>query len=244
MCLSELSDTEIDRIVKVTEANLEKTAFILSYLISKGRVPLLGLNDVISTILQMGNKERISWLLLQGLHQSRFASSANTGVSKRMEWLLELMGHIRNVAYGSSSVKCVNVSEGTDFLLNVFAVAVASWADHCAPVLVGIRAQWFPWRQSSQKLDLFHDLYVNPASTELSVASCLIAIPYSIKELLAKEPWKSQLQKFIDWLFSITEHSEQGFSKTAILTAKAALMALKTTPEFKKKGVWTRAYGW
>ncbi|XP_055052294.2 focadhesin [Misgurnus anguillicaudatus] len=244
LCLSELSDTEIDRIVKVTEANLEKTAFILSYLISKGRVPLLGLNDVISTILQMGNKERISWLLLQGLHQSRFASSANTGVSKRMEWLLELMGHIRNVAYGSSSVKCVNVSEGTDFLLNVFAVAVASWADHCAPVLVGIRAQWFPWRQSSQKLDLFHDLYVNPASTELSVASCLIAIPYSIKELLAKEPWKSQLQKFIDWLFSITEHSEQGFSKTAIRTAKAALMALKTTPEFKKKGVWTRAYGW
>ncbi|XP_073669467.1 focadhesin [Paramisgurnus dabryanus] len=244
LCLSELSDTEIDRIVKVTEANLEKTAFILSYLISKGRVPLLGLNDVISTILQMGNKERISWLLLQGLHQSRFASSANTGVSKRMEWLLELMGHIRNVAYGSSSVKCVNVTEGTDFLLNVFAVAVASWADHCAPVLVGIRAQWFPWRQSSQTLDLFHDLYVNPASTELSVASCQIAIPYSIKELLSKEPWKSQLQKFIDWLFSITEHSEQGFSKTAILTAKAALMALKTTPEFKKKGVWTRAYGW
>ncbi|XP_057196006.1 focadhesin isoform X2 [Triplophysa rosa] len=244
LCLFELSDTEIDRLVKVTEANLEKTAFILSYLTSKGRVPLLGLNDVISTILQVGNKERISWLLLQGLHQSRFASSANTGVSKRMEWLLELMGHIRNVAYGSPSVKCVNVIEGTDFLLNVFAAAVVSWADHCAPLLVGIRAQWFPWRQSSQTLGLVDDLYVSPASTELSVASCLIGIPSSIKELLAKEPWKSQLQKFIDWLFSITEHPGQGFSKTAICIAKASLMALRTTPEFKKKVVWTRAYGW
>ena len=29
-----------------------------------------------------------------------------TGVSKRMEWLLELMGHIRNVAYGATLVIC------------------------------------------------------------------------------------------------------------------------------------------
>ncbi|XP_051570142.1 focadhesin-like isoform X1 [Myxocyprinus asiaticus] len=243
-CLSEMSDTEIDRIVKVTEANVEKTAFILSYLTSKGRVPLLSLNDVISTILQVGNKKQISWLLLQGLHQSRFASSPNTGVSKRMEWLLDLMGHIRNVAYGSPTVKCVNVLEGTDFLLSVFAAAVVSWADHCVPLLVGIRAQWFPWRQSSQTSELSHDLYVNPVTTELSVSSCLLGIPSSMKQLLAKEPWKSQSQKFIDWLFSITEGPVQGFSKTSILTAKANLMALRSTPEFKKKTVWTRAYGW
>ncbi|XDV18883.1 hypothetical protein PO909_024481 [Leuciscus waleckii] len=194
-CLSELSDTEVDRIIKVTEANVEKTAFILSYLTSKGRVPLLGLNDVISTILRVGNKKQISWLLLQGLHQSRFASSPNTGVSKRMEWLLELMGHIRNVAYGSPSVKCVNVVEGTDFLLGVFAAAVASWADHCSPLLIGIRAQWFPWRQGSQSTELTHGLYVNPATTELSVSSCLSGVPHSIKQLLVKEPWKAQSQK-------------------------------------------------
>uniref|UniRef100_A0A8C1KKK9 Focadhesin n=1 Tax=Cyprinus carpio TaxID=7962 RepID=A0A8C1KKK9_CYPCA len=242
-CLSELSDTEIDRIVK---ANVEKTAFILSYLTSKGRVPLLGLNDVISTILQAGNKKRISWLLLQTLHQSRFASSPNTGVSKRMEWLLELMGHIRNVAYGSPSILPVSVIilQGTDFLLGVFAAAVVSWADHCVPLLIGIRAQWFPWQQSSLTTELSHELYVNPAITELSVTSCLLAIPCSMKKLLAKEPWKSQSQKFIDWLFSITEGPKQGFSETALLTAKATLMALRSSSEFKKKGVWTRAYGW
>lgn len=244
LCLSELSDTEVDRIIKVTEANVEKTAFILSYLTSKGRVPLLGLNDVISTILRVGNKKQISWLLLQGLHQSRFASSPNTGVSKRMEWLLELMGHIRNVAYGSPSVKCVNVIEGTDFLLGVFAAAVASWADHCSPLLIGIRAQWFPWHQCSQSAELTHGLYVNPSTTELSVSSCLSGVPYSIRQLLAKEPWKAQSQKFIDWLFSITEAPKLSFSETAVLTARAALMSLRSTVEFRKKGVWTRAYGW
>uniref|UniRef100_A0A672R7K7 Focadhesin n=1 Tax=Sinocyclocheilus grahami TaxID=75366 RepID=A0A672R7K7_SINGR len=222
-CLSELSDTEIDRIVK---ANVEKTAFVLSYLTSKGRVPLLGLNDVISTILQVGNKKRISWLLLQALHQSRFTSSPNTVVSKRMEWLLELMGHIRNVAYGSPSVKCVNLIEGTDFLLGVFAAAVVSWADHCTPLLVGIRAQWFPWQQSSRTTELSHDLYVNPDATELSLASCLLGIPYSIKQLLTKEPWKSQSQKVWHLL-------------TPVLLFKYV-----SSSEFKKKGVWTRAYGW
>lgn len=31
------------------------------------------------------------------------------GVLKRMEWLLELMGHIRNVTYGATSVPCGDI---------------------------------------------------------------------------------------------------------------------------------------
>ncbi|XP_072543953.1 focadhesin [Salminus brasiliensis] len=244
-CLSEMSDTEIDRIVKVTEVNVEKTTFILSYFSSKGRIPLLGLNDVISTVLQKGKSERISWLLLQCLYQSRLASSPNTGVSKRMEWLLELMGHIRKVAYGAPSVKCDGIKEGTGFLLDVFAAALVSWADHSMPLLIGVRAQWFPWKQSPLEYpDLPHGLYVNTVSTDESVKQCVLAMPYTLKHLLAKEPWKSQSQKFIDWLFSITEAPKDTLSQTAISTARAALLALKSTPEFKKKTVWTRAYGW
>uniref|UniRef100_A0A671NAT4 Uncharacterized protein n=1 Tax=Sinocyclocheilus anshuiensis TaxID=1608454 RepID=A0A671NAT4_9TELE len=248
-CLSELSDTEIDRIVKVTEANVEKTAFVLSYLTSKGRVPLLGLNDVISTILQVGIKKRISWLLLQALHQSRFTSSPNTGMLIILIYILvkcywEKVHYCSKVWEINTFIHQEHIKLGTDFLLGVFAAAVVSWADHCTPLLVGIRAQWFPWQQSSRTTELSHDLYVNPDATELSLASCLLGIPYSIKQLLAKEPWKSQSQKFIDWLFSITEGPKLGFSETALLTAKATLMALRSSSEFKKKGVWTRAYGW
>uniref|UniRef100_A0AAR2ISI2 DUF3730 domain-containing protein n=1 Tax=Pygocentrus nattereri TaxID=42514 RepID=A0AAR2ISI2_PYGNA len=238
-CLSEMSDTEIDRIVK---ANVEKTTFILSYFSSKGRIPLLGLNDVIIIVLQKGRSEQISWLLLQCLYQSRLASSANTGVSKRMEWLLELMGHIRKVAYGAPSVKFSHPSvQGTDFLLDVFASALVSWADHSMPLLIGVRAQWFPWKQSTfQYPDLPHGLYVNTVSTDESLKQCVLAMPYSLKHLLAKEPWKSQSQKFIDWLFSITEL----IPSLSFFSFSAALLALKSIPEFKKKTVWTRAYGW
>uniref|UniRef100_A0A673VZX7 Focadhesin n=1 Tax=Salmo trutta TaxID=8032 RepID=A0A673VZX7_SALTR len=159
-CLSELADTEIDRIAQVTEAQMEKTGFILAHLTSQGRVPLLGLNDVIAAVLRGWSSHKVGWLLLQTFYQCRLAASPNTGVSKRMEWLLELMGLIRNVAYGVTTVKC------------------------------------------------------------------------------------GDTRQFIDWLFSITEGPETGLSETSINTAKAALLALKSSTDFKKKAVWTRAYGW
>lgn len=171
---------------------MEKTCFTLAYLTSQGRVPLLGLNDIIAGVLRGWSSRRVGWLLLQTFYQCRLATGSNTGtktvkenpaciepclpqwqhflmgllggtkvenfhvstlidrvigrtgqsvfsslcffvcmqhttcvsylsmsssvcwaglflfvgVLKRMEWLLELMGHIRNVAYGATPVIC------------------------------------------------------------------------------------------------------------------------------------------
>lgn len=73
------------------------------------------------------------------------------------------------------------------------------------PLLIGIRAQWFPWQKSSKDIDLPHDLYVNTASTEESVKQCVLAMPYSLKHLLAKEPWKVQSQKVWSVELAITD---------------------------------------
>uniref|UniRef100_A0A671ULB0 Focadhesin n=1 Tax=Sparus aurata TaxID=8175 RepID=A0A671ULB0_SPAAU len=230
-CLSEMSDSEIDRIAQVTEAGMEKACFILAYLTSQGRVPLLGLNDIIAGVLR-------GWPIL-----SRFALV--TGVSKRMEWLLELMGHIRNVAYGATPQPNVpNDSETQNFLFQVFAAAVVSWGDHFMPLLLGIRAQWSPWQPDSKPEAIQHSLYGEESLTEHTLPQCLLGMSNSLALLLNKEPWSSQTHKFIDWLLSITEGPEQCLSATTISTAKAALLALKSSAEFKKKAVWTRAYGW
>uniref|UniRef100_A0A6Q2XG47 DUF3730 domain-containing protein n=1 Tax=Esox lucius TaxID=8010 RepID=A0A6Q2XG47_ESOLU len=189
-CLSELADAEIDRIAQVTE--LEKTAFVLARLTSLGRVPLLGLNDVIAGVLRGWSSHRVGWVLLQTFYQCRLAASPNTGVSKRMEWLLELMGLIRNVAYGATPVKC---GDATDFLLQVFAAAVVSWADHTMPLLLGLRTQWFPWQQGAKPPGLPHALYGDAALAEQSVSLCLLGLPYSLRQLLAKEPWREQSLK-------------------------------------------------
>ncbi|XP_062371903.1 focadhesin [Sardina pilchardus] len=243
-CLSEMSDSEIDRIATVTEVCVQKAGFTLALLGSQGRVPLLGLNDVINTSLRLANKDTVGWTLLQCLYQSRFASGPNTGVAKRMEWLLELMGHIRNVAYGATTVKCDSTTEATDFLFGVFSAALACWADLSMPLLLGLRAQWFPWRQSAVQAALPHALYGAPAVPEEVLQACQEALPHCMAQLLGKEPWQAQTQKFVDWLFSMAEAPATGLSDRSILSAKAALLSLKGSPDFKKKGVWTRAYGW
>uniref|UniRef100_A0AAY4E126 Focadhesin n=1 Tax=Denticeps clupeoides TaxID=299321 RepID=A0AAY4E126_9TELE len=237
-CLSEMSDTEIDRICKVTEVNLEKAGFILAYLSSQGRVPLLGLNDVITVALQHPSKEGMGWILHQCLYQSRLTLNPYTGVSKRMEWLLELMGHIRNVAYRATTVMSPSVREATEFLFGVFSAALVSWSDHATPLILGVRAQWFPWKQCTKKPRFSHALYGTSHRVKHGLSQCLLAVPPCLNLLLAKEPWKSQSQKFIDWLFSID------VAETDFCYILASLLALRFTPEFKKKAVWTRAYGW
>uniref|UniRef100_A0A8C3GCN1 Focadhesin n=1 Tax=Cyclopterus lumpus TaxID=8103 RepID=A0A8C3GCN1_CYCLU len=225
-------------------AQMEKTCFVLAYLTSQGRVPLLGLNDVIAGVLRGWPSRRVGWLLLQTFYQCRLAASPSTGVSKRMEWLLELMGHIRNVAYGATCVACGDTKRATDFLFQVFAAAVVSWGDHSMPLLLGIRAQWFPWQPGSKPQTLQHALYGEESLTDLALPQCLLGLSCSLALLLDKEPWSSQTHKFIDWLFSITEAPEQSLSASTVSTAKAGLLALKSSAEFKKKAVWTRAYGW
>ncbi|XP_023119509.2 focadhesin isoform X1 [Amphiprion ocellaris] len=243
-CLSEMSDTEIDRITRVSAAQMEKTCFVLAYLTSRGRVPLLCLNDVISGVLHGWPSHRVGWLLLQTFYQCRLAASSNTGVSKRMEWLLELMGHIRNMAYGATAVACGDAKLATDFLFQLFAAAVVSWGDHLMPLVLGIRAQWFPWKPESKPPALAHSLYSEESLTDHTLLQCLLGLSHSLLLLLDKDPWSNQTHKFIDWLLSITEGPEQSLSDRTVSTAKAALLALKSSSEFKKKAVWTRAYGW
>uniref|UniRef100_A0A7N8WSZ9 Focadhesin n=1 Tax=Mastacembelus armatus TaxID=205130 RepID=A0A7N8WSZ9_9TELE len=241
-CLSEMSDTEIDRITRVEE--MEKACFVLTYLTSQGRVPLLALNDIIAGVLRGWSRHRVGWFLLQSFYQCRLAASSNTAVSKRMEWLLELMGHIRNVAYGAAPVGCEDTKLATDFLFQVFAAAVVSWGDHVMPLLLGIRAQLFLWQCDSKPSVLTHSLYGEESLTDHVLPQCLLGLSHSLPLLLDKEPWSSQTQKFVDWLLSITEAPVHHLSTMTVSTAKAALLALKSSTEFRKKAVWTRAYGW
>lgn len=104
---------------------MEKSCFVLAYLTSEGRLPLLALNDVVAGVLRGWPSRRVGWILLQAFHRHHRAAKPGTsergtkkgfdvltngsapppstfaaceGVSQQMEWLLELMGHLRSVA--------------------------------------------------------------------------------------------------------------------------------------------------
>lgn len=243
-CLSEMTDDEANRVAQITESSLEKAAFVRLYLVSQGRFPLMGLTDVLSVAVRHREKDTLAWMTLQSLYQARIVSHANTGVLKRMEWLLELMGYIRNVACQSTSVQNVALDEALDFLLLIFAAAVVAWADHAAPLLLGLSASWLPWHQERGPAGPASSLLGRSPLHRVTLQEALTLLPSSMPLLLQKEPWKEQTQKFIDWLFSIMESPKEGLSAKSKDLLKATLLSLRVLPEFKKKAVWTRAYGW
>uniref|UniRef100_A0A7N5KJQ0 Focadhesin n=1 Tax=Ailuropoda melanoleuca TaxID=9646 RepID=A0A7N5KJQ0_AILME len=243
-CLSEMTDDEASRLAQLTESNLEKAAFVRLYLVSQGRFPLMGLMDVLSAAVQHQEKDALAWMVLHSLYHARVVSHANTGVLKRMEWLLELMGYIRNIAYQSTSVQNVTLNEALDFLLLLFATAVVTWADHAAPLLLGLSASWLPWHREGGPAGSASSFLGRSPVHRVTLQEALTLLPGSMPLLLQKEPWKEQTQKFIDWLFSIMESPKEGLSAKSRDLLKATLLSLRVLPEFKKKAVWTRAYGW
>ncbi|XP_048359670.1 focadhesin isoform X2 [Sphaerodactylus townsendi] len=197
-CLSEMADMEIDRISPVSKHNLEKVTFVKVYLVSQGRFPLLRWNEVISVAAGCQQKETIVWMLLHSFYQARIVSHENTGVLKRMEWLLELMGYIKNVSLKMADVQNMAPKEAVNFLLWIFAAAVVAWADHTAPMLLGLCAEWLPRESETSSGISANYLGKRPVDT-LAVQETLILLPSSLKNLLAKEPWKEQTQKVHCW---------------------------------------------
>uniref|UniRef100_A0A8D0BRD5 Focadhesin n=1 Tax=Salvator merianae TaxID=96440 RepID=A0A8D0BRD5_SALMN len=242
-CLSEMADTEVDRITNMTKNNLEKATFVKVYLVSQGRLPLLRWNEVISTVALWPQKETIVWMLLNSFYHARIVCHENTGVIKRMEWLLEFMGYIRNVSLKTTSVQNTSPKEATSFLLWIFAASVVAWADHATPLLLGLSADWSLWEGGTRSEPSANYLGKRPIDSAV-IQETLTLFPSNLQILLAKEPWKDQTQKFIDWLFSIVESSDETLSQSSRDLLKASLLALRSLPEFKKKAVWTKAYAW
>ncbi|XP_008843747.1 focadhesin isoform X2 [Nannospalax galili] len=243
-CLSEMTDDGANQVFQITKNNIEKAAFVKLYLVSQGRFPLMSLTDLLTAVVQHHEKETVAWMMLHSLYQARIVSHADTGVLKRLEWLLELMGYIRNIAYQSTSVQNVTLDEALDFLLLIFAATVVVWADHEAPLLLGLSASWLSWHQENDPSGLASAFLGSSPMHRVTLQEVLTLLPGSMLLLLQKEPWKEQTQKFIDWLLSILENPKGSFSAKSKDVLKATLLSLRVLPEFKKKATWTRAYGW
>ncbi|KAM6230125.1 focadhesin [Porphyrio hochstetteri] len=243
-CISEMGDSEIERIVRISKDNMEKATFMTVYLISQGRLPLMKLNVVIDTLTRYHQKENMLWMLLHSFYHARIVSHENTGVMKRMDWLLDLMCYIRSLAYKSITIQNVDLKECLDVLLWLFAASVVTWADHGTPLLLGLSASWSPWDHQTTLLELSEDYIGKQPTDKLAVQEVLTLLPNSISLLLAKEPWKEETLKFIDWLISMVESPKEALSKSSTDLLKATLLALRSLAEFKRKAVWTKAYGW
>lgn len=87
-------------------------------------------------------------------------------------------------------------SQALDFLLLIFAAAVMVWADHEAPLLLGLSASWLPWhRENGASGPATTALLGRSPMHRVAVQEVLTFLPSSMLLLLQKEPWKEQTQK-------------------------------------------------
>ncbi|KAM4878759.1 focadhesin isoform 1-T2 [Sylvia borin] len=224
-CISEMADSEINRIVQISKNNIEKATFMKVYLVSQGRLSLANLSAVIDTVAEYHQKENILWMLLHSSYHARIVRHENTGVLKRMDWLLDLMGYIRNVAYKSKPLQNVDLKECTDFLVWLFAASVLVWADHGGPLLLGLSADWSLWKHHMVSPELTEEHIGKHPTDKFAVQETLTLLPSSLFLLLAKEPWKEQTQKFIDWLISMMECPKEALSKSSMDLLKGLLQS-------------------
>ncbi|XP_059348490.1 focadhesin isoform X1 [Ammospiza nelsoni] len=248
-CISEMADSEINRIVQISKNNIEKATFVKVYLVSQGRLSLTNLSAVIHVVAGYHQKKNILWMFLHSFYHARIVRHENTGVLKRMDWLLDLMGYIRNVACKSAplqngDLKEVDLKECIDFLMWLFAASVLAWADHGAPLLLGLSADWSLWKHHMVSPELYEEHIGKHPTDKFAVQETLTLLPSSLSLLLAKEPWKEQTQKFIEWLINMMECPREALSKSTMDLLKVTLLALRSLAEFKKKAIWTKAYGW
>uniref|UniRef100_A0A670ZP43 Focadhesin n=1 Tax=Pseudonaja textilis TaxID=8673 RepID=A0A670ZP43_PSETE len=182
-CLSEMVDTEIERI---TENNLEKVAFVRVYLVSQGRFPLLRWNDVISVAAGCQQKETIVWMLLHSFYHARILSHENTG---KISWPKTK----QNKTKTWQNVHLFPV-QAVSFLLWIFTACVVAWADHALPMLLGLSADWSAWQCETIDRVFARGLGKRPVDI-LAVKEILTLLPGSLEILLTKEPWKEQTPK-------------------------------------------------
>uniref|UniRef100_UPI00358E3842 focadhesin-like n=1 Tax=Myxine glutinosa TaxID=7769 RepID=UPI00358E3842 len=248
-CLSRLTDEDIDTVTDVDKAGLLRATLARSLMVVDGRVPLVALNDCVRASVGHPLGYNVCWVLLQALYQARLSPKPSTGASERLEWLLELMGHTRGIAYRAVPVSGSTVAQAVRLLLTVFGVAVLAWADDSAPLLLGLSSSWLAWKLVEAKSE------IQPCSTTTvtlglsqfgtqGADQALSLLPYSLPQLLIKEPWKQCADKFIDWLSGMVELPTKTVGEQLTVTLKAGLLSLRGLPEFRQLPVWSRAYGW
>lgn len=77
----------------------------------------------------------------------------------------------------------------------IFAAAVVAWADHAAPLLLGLSASWLSWHQEKGPAGPASSLLGRSPLHRVTLQEALTLLPSSMPLLLQKEPWKEQTQK-------------------------------------------------
>ncbi|KAI0233613.1 Focadhesin [Lamellibrachia satsuma] len=230
-CLTEVPDEVIDEILQTNFASPNQTAsamFVRCYLVSMGSQPLSWLNasieaSVCNTDMTEGGILR---LLMQSFRGSHLGQDKQADVTKRLHWLLELMGYMKGIMVGTVGVSDLHRSADQilEALMLVFAAAVVTWAgsEVSLPLAVTSFGSWDEQEPSSLLAELLPRI-----------------LPHALHVLLGSQPWAASTGKVIDWLLALHETMIARNSANLLMLIKQCLYNLRHSQAFDKTNTWT-----
>ncbi|XP_072039048.1 focadhesin-like [Amphiura filiformis] len=245
-CLCYLPGEHIDRIASPSvQDNLVKATFVRSYLVSEGKQGLVWLNPCIDVIMNLATESdtpTLLWILVAGFRCSSNSSSTHMGAMNKMQWFMELLGHVKSVAYGNIPLASAQtIAKAVDLTLHVLCGAVTMWSTPDTALLLGVEPQCFTSSRNGSGLQ--NKILIGQRDLEkMAVTNLLPLLPYSLSQLLQQQPWQQITAKVLDWLLVMLEAPPGALTEEHTTYIEASVLALRHTSEFKKPAYWTRAF--
>ncbi|XP_050400636.1 focadhesin isoform X2 [Patella vulgata] len=215
-----------------------KGVFIRCQLVAFGRQPIAILNSCLDATINNKECDRtvIFNIVSHCFYSVNLCKSELTGPMNQLQWLLELLGHIRNLAIGV--IKLENTApplkQAVEFIIGIASAAISLWTSCTTSYMIGIKANLLLY---DDNLTIDNDVDIDV----ISLSRCLQCLPIVISHLKT-EPWLQILPKVIDWMMTMIQLPEETLSTQVKQTLKDSLYSLRDSEEFKKASVWTNVF--
>ncbi|XP_071110148.1 focadhesin-like [Haliotis cracherodii] len=243
-CLSNLPDEILDEVTLEDfseDQTFVKGTFVRCFLIANGRQPVALLNSCIDAIIHSQHSEKtlLLHLLAHCFQQMAGCSTDYTRPVNRTEWLLELLGHIRNIAIGNTTLpdQAPPHIEVMQCAVEVVARAICLWTNSAAGAISGVEPSLFRLTTGDEAPK--GDNWV--ADYAKMLPDCLDFLPGCIARL-EREPWDQIMSKAIDWLLTLSESSTEVVSPVSRKQTRESLYMLRHCKDFRKAVVWSRVF--
>ncbi|XP_038072165.1 focadhesin-like [Patiria miniata] len=247
-CLCHLPGQEIDAVTSpLAQNSLLKATFVRSYIVCQGKQSLMWLNpciDVAMNVADTSQHRSMIWTLLVALAQCDSNRSQHTASMPRVHWLLELMGHARNIAHAKTQLAPNRpIHTAVQILLDVFAAAIVAWSSSDLPLILGLAPSWLTAHHSEQGPGKMSTSGVGFRVIEQQASEDVLQLlPHSLPLLLKREPWSQITDKVLNWLLDMHDVERDMLSPNTKTHLKATILSLRHTPAFNNPACWTRIH--
>ncbi|XP_064607895.1 focadhesin-like isoform X2 [Liolophura sinensis] len=241
-CLAELPDERFDLIVVedfTDPANHIRGTYVRCHLVAKGKQPVALLNGCIDATMNIPQCDKCTVLsmLAQCFYQTSLTTVQMTSAIPRLQWLLELMGHTKNIAVEALPLRVENsdqaLPQAVEFGLQCVAAAICLWTSPVFGGVVGVQSGWFSSPSPGVQSD------VECVNYDPSLPYFPALLPAYI-ERFNRAPWDQILGKVLDWLWVFSQLPDQKLSPESKQHCVAAMLALRHTQDFRKNVTWTK----